>query len=79
LIVCLGATAAKALLGTSFRVTQQRGQVLELPTPVGVRKVLATVHPSAVLRATGEDREVAFAAFVADLRAAGEAMKSEER
>ena len=37
--------------GTTFRVTQQRGQVLELATPIGVRRVLATVHPSAVLRA----------------------------
>ena len=52
LIVCLGATAARALLGSTFRVTKQRGEVLELATPVGIRPVLATVHPSAVLRAT---------------------------
>src|SRR5215204_7035520 len=70
LIVCLGAVAAKSLLGTAFRVTQQRGQVLELATPIGVRRVLATVHPSAVLRATGEDRSAAFAGLVADLRTA---------
>ena len=50
LIVCLGSTAAKALLGSTFRVTQSRGQVLEHETPVGVRRVLATVHPSSILR-----------------------------
>ena len=70
LIVCLGAVAAKSLLGTSFRVTQQRGQVLEFATPIGVRHVLATLHPSAVLRASGEDRSDAFAGLVADLRTA---------
>ena len=79
LIVCLGATAARALLGSSFRVTKQRGQVLELATPVGIRPVLATVHPSAVLRATGEDRDEAFAGLVADLRAARDAVTQLER
>ena len=78
LIVCLGATAARALLGSSFRVTKQRGQVLELATPVGVRRVLATVHPSAVLRATGEDRDEAFAGLVADLRTARDAVTRQE-
>ena len=79
LIVCLGATAARALLGAAFRVTKQRGQVLELATPLGVRSVLATVHPSAVLRATAEERSEAFAGFVADLRTAREAGISGER
>jgi uracil-DNA glycosylase len=74
LIVCLGAVAAKSLLGTTFRVTQQRGQVLELATPIGVRRVLATLHPSAVLRASGEDRSEAFAGLVADLRTASTAV-----
>jgi uracil-DNA glycosylase family protein len=73
LIVCLGATAARALLGSTFRVTKQRGEVLELATPVGIRPVLATVHPSAVLRATAEDRTEAFAGLVSDLRTAREA------
>ena len=41
LIVCLGATAARALLGSAFRVTKQRGEVLELATPVGIRPVQA--------------------------------------
>ncbi|HJV13124.1 MAG TPA: UdgX family uracil-DNA binding protein [Propionibacteriaceae bacterium] len=79
LIICLGATAARALLGSSFRVTKQRGQVLELATPMGVRPVLATVHPSAVLRATGEDRDEAFAGLVADLRTASDAVARQER
>ena len=79
LIVCLGATAVRSLLGTGFRVSKQRGQVLELPTPVGQRQVLATVHPSSVLRATGEDRDVAYASLVDDLRVAAEAIRSTAR
>ena len=74
LIVCLGATAARSLLGASFRVTQQRGIVLELPTPVGERRVLATVHPSSVIRATGEERDVAYGSLVDDLRVASDAI-----
>jgi len=65
-VVCLGATAAQALIGRSFRVTQQRGQVL--PSPLGP-PVAATVHPSSILRAAdGADRRAAYAAFVDDLR-----------
>jgi len=79
LIVCLGATAARALLGSRFRVTKQRGEVLELATPVGIRPVLATVHPSAVLRATAEERNEAFGGLVSDLRTAREAAISYER
>jgi DNA polymerase len=79
LIVCLGATAARALLGPTFRVTKQRGEVLELATPVGVRPVLATVHPSAVLRATAEERTQAFGGLVADLRTAREAAGSRKQ
>ena len=79
LIVCLGATAARALLGSTFRVTKQRGEVLELATPVGIRPVLATVHPSAVLRATAEERNEAFGGLVSDLRTAREAATSHER
>jgi uracil-DNA glycosylase family protein len=74
LIVCLGATAARSLLGASFRVTQQRGKVLELPTPVGERRVLATVHPSSVIRGTGDDRDVAYGSLVDDLRVASDAI-----
>jgi uracil-DNA glycosylase len=75
LIVCLGATAARSLLGSGFRVTQQRGKVLELPTPVGERQVLATVHPSSVLRATGDDRDLAYGGLVDDLRVAADAVR----
>jgi len=57
---------AGGLLGRSFRVTQQRGQVL--PSPLGP-PVAATVHPSSILRAAdGADRRAAYAAFVDDLR-----------
>jgi uracil-DNA glycosylase len=74
LIVCLGSTAAKALLGGSFKVTQQRGQVLDHDTPVGVRRVMATVHPSSVLRGDPAERDEAFAGLVADLRVAAAAV-----
>jgi len=75
LVVCLGATAARSLLGSGFRVTQQRGKVLELPTPVGERQVLATVHPSSVLRATGDDRDLAYGGLVDDLRVAADSIR----
>lgn len=62
---CLGATAAQALLGRGFRVTQSRGQVLDGPGGV---PVVATVHPSSVLRvADDEDRRARRARFVEDL------------
>lgn len=63
-IVPLGATAAKALLGAGFRVTKQRGEVLEHD---GLR-VVATLHPSAIIRLGGDEREAAYADFVDDLR-----------
>jgi uracil-DNA glycosylase len=66
LIVCLGATAAQALLGAGFKVTQRRGELL--PSPLGPDAV-ATVHPSSILRAPDDAaREAARQAFVADLR-----------
>ena len=62
-LTCLGATAAQALLGKQFRVTKQRGEPVQSElAPV----VIATVHPSAILRA--EDRDAEFALFVADLK-----------
>ena len=74
ILVCLGATAAQALLGSSFRVTKHRGELLHgeglEPT------VMATIHPSAILRAPEEDREDEEAAFVRDLAAAARAMAS---
>jgi uracil-DNA glycosylase family protein len=72
LIVCLGATAAQALLGRSFRVTRQRGEVLA--SKLG--PVLATIHPSAVLRAPDADaRAAALDGLVADLRVAATTVK----
>jgi DNA polymerase len=64
-VVCLGATAAQALLGKSFRVTQSRGRRLRAPF---ADAVFATVHPSSVLRAPDRAaRDAARKAFVADL------------
>jgi DNA polymerase len=66
-LVCLGATAAQALLGKSFRVTRDRGKPVESEL---APNVLATIHPSAILRADPETREVERAAFVDDLKVA---------
>jgi DNA polymerase len=64
-VVCLGATAAQALLGARFRVTRERGRWVKAPL---AERVLATVHPSAILRAPDEDtRHREFELFVADL------------
>ena len=68
MLVLMGATAAQSVLGPAFRVSKDRGQVMS--SPLGV-PVLATVHPSSILRATDdESRDVALAAFIADLRVA---------
>jgi len=64
-VVALGATAAQALLGKQFRVTQDRGRAI--PTEFA-EAVVATVHPSAVLRAPAEAREEARREFFADLK-----------
>ena len=61
-LVCLGATAAQALLGRAFRVTKQRGTPVDSPL---ASVVVATIHPSAILRA--RDRDAEYAGFVADL------------
>jgi DNA polymerase len=72
-LVALGATAAQALLGRSFRVTRQRGIPVESDL---APHVLATVHPSSILRAPDESaRREAHAAFVADLRVAAELLR----
>jgi uracil-DNA glycosylase family protein len=72
-LVLLGATAAQAILGRSFRVTQQRGEFVESPlAPL----VTATIHPSSILRAeTDDDRRVAFEGFVRDLRTVATALR----
>jgi uracil-DNA glycosylase len=70
-LVCLGATAAQALLGRQFRVSKQRGVPVESDlAPV----VMATVHPSSILRS--DDREAEMALFVEDLRRVAEALRS---
>ncbi|HEY7399398.1 MAG TPA: UdgX family uracil-DNA binding protein [Actinomycetota bacterium] len=68
IVVCLGATAAQALLGSKFRVTQHRGEVLEVPD-LGA-PVTATVHPASILRASDDAaRRREMDAFVRDLTA----------
>jgi DNA polymerase len=85
-VVALGATAAKAMFGPSFRVTQSRGLLLPWPASAAHPEqftreddgahasayAVATIHPSAVLRA--EDREAAYAGLVADLKVAAQAL-----
>jgi DNA polymerase len=83
-VVCLGATAAKALISPSFRITKDRGRLLPW-TPPGVARaergddeadegapaqtwMLATTHPSAVLRVPDDSRAAAYDALVADLK-----------
>jgi DNA polymerase len=66
IVVCLGATAAQALLGPSFRVTRERGRFVDWPYEP---RVTATVHPSSILRAQDEGtRQAELARFTDDLR-----------
>src|SRR5687767_2253210 len=65
-VVALGATAAQALLGRAFRVTKDRGKLVSSPF---ARRVVATVHPSLILRAPDdESRRAEMRAFVRDLK-----------
>jgi DNA polymerase len=80
LVVALGAVAAKALLGPAFRVSKQRGVLMPWPEaadrpedfPGAAGQIMATVHPSSVLRA--DNREVAYRSLVDDLRVAAAAL-----
>ena len=87
-VVCLGATAAKALISPSFRITRDRGQLLPW-TPPGAESVeaadededapsqtwmLATTHPSAILRTPDEGRAAAYDALVSDLKVVAHAL-----
>jgi len=75
ILVCLGATAAQALLGKSFKVTKQRGTFV--PSPLAPR-VTATVHPSSILRAPDEEsRHDEMRRFVADLERVAAALSQE--
>jgi len=88
IVVCLGATAARALISPSFRITQDRGHLLPW-TPPGTAAVaeadededaptqtwmLATTHPSAILRTPDADRPAAYDALVADLTVVAHAL-----
>jgi uracil-DNA glycosylase family protein len=64
-LVCLGATAAQALLGRDFRVSRQRGELVESEL---AENVIATVHPSSILRADDETRDAEYRGLVDDLK-----------
>jgi DNA polymerase len=73
-IVCLGATAAQALLGKGFRVTERRGEILASPL---APMVMATVHPSSILRAPDDEtRRAELARFVEDLERFAAALRA---
>jgi uracil-DNA glycosylase family protein len=65
IIVCLGATAAQALLGRDYRLTKERGT---FRSRADGPRITSTIHPSAVLRAPDQDRESMYEGLVADLR-----------
>jgi uracil-DNA glycosylase family protein len=72
-LVLLGATAAQALLGGSFRVSRERGELLDSEL---APRVLATVHPSSILRAPDDEaRALAYKGFVADLAVVARALR----
>ena len=73
-IVCLGATAAQALLGRGFKVSERRGELLSSPlAPI----VMATVHPSSILRAPDDEtRRAELARFVEDLERLAAALRA---
>ena len=75
-IVALGATAAQSLLGKQFRVTQMRGKPVESEH---AEAIIATVHPSSILRTTGPERELARRDFVKDLAAVARYLEKRAR
>ena len=73
ILVCLGATAAQSVLGSQFKLTQHRGTMQTSPIAA---QVLATIHPSAVLRAPdSEGRRVAYESLVEDLKVVARALR----
>jgi DNA polymerase len=76
ILVCLGATAAQSLLGRDFSVMRQRGQLIHSPL---APFVIATVHPSSILRAPDDNaRHQQMQAFVNDLKIVAEAARKAE-
>jgi DNA polymerase len=75
-LVCLGATAAQALLGKDFRVSRSRGEPVESKL---APFVMATVHPSSILRGPEEERARAFEEFVSDLSVVARQLSEEAR
>jgi uracil-DNA glycosylase len=74
IVVCLGATAAQSLLGKKFKVTQERGKVFSSPL---APRVMATVHPSSILRAPDDEaRHLEMRRFIDDLRRVAEVLAS---
>ena len=72
IVVCLGATAAQALLGSSFRVTRERGRIVAAPL---APRALATVHPASILRMPDEaSRRAELSRFIEDLTVAARAI-----
>jgi uracil-DNA glycosylase family protein len=74
LVVCLGSTAVKSVLGSDVRVLRDRGTVLERDSALGPGSFVVTVHPSAILRTPSEDRDAAYGGLVADLKVAAAAL-----
>jgi len=81
ILVCLGATAAQSVMGSQFKLMQNRGKLLALPpdskeSALPVEQVVTTIHPSAVLRAPDtEGRRAAYESLVADLRVVAKAIR----
>ena len=78
-LMLLGATAAQSLMGSTFRLSAHRGEVLRLPDTDGLAvdpQVVVTAHPSSVLRGPLEQRDKAFDALVSDLRFAASLLAS---
>ena len=74
ILVCLGATAAQSVMGSQFKLMQNRGTVVVSPL---AEHVVATIHPSAVLRAPdSEGRRAAYESLVADLKVVAKVLKS---
>ena len=81
IVVCLGATAAQSVLGAGFKLMQNRSRLVETPGLAGpglpAQRVVATIHPSAVLRAPdSEGRRAAYESLVADLKVVAKALRA---